>query len=135
MARQRPGFTIKNAIICDDIRKEDSGKYILIGVYGENITVSRFPFSSTFAFWISVMTHREGEILCQWKMTHDKLGDLSITDGKITIKKIEAESPIPLRQVPVQVHEAGVLSLKVRESEGRWRTVKSIPIRLGSEKS
>lgn len=130
MAKQSHSFSVKYAIVCDDIRKEDSGKFIFIGVYNENIIVPSFPFNMTLAFWMSVIAHKEGEILCQWKIKHDKVGDLSMTDGKLSINKAGEESSIVLRKVPVQVPEEGILSLYVRENEGRWRNVKSIRVSL-----
>ena len=128
MAKQSHSFTVKFAVVCDEIRREDSGKFIFIGVYGESIIVPDFPFAMTLAFWIVVIPHKEGEILCHWKLKHDKFGDLSMTDGKLSINKIEKESTISLRRVPVQLPEEGILTLQVRESGGRWRNVISIPV-------
>ena len=45
MARPKP-FTVRSAIVCDDIRREQNGKDILIGVYGGVIVVhDGFPAS------------------------------------------------------------------------------------------
>lgn len=135
MTRTRPSFTIKHVTVCDEIRREDSGKFILIGVYGENIIVPRFPLDMTLAFFMSIIPHKEGEISCQWKITHDKFGDLTVTEGKMLVKQKEKESLVALRRVPLQVPEDGILSLKVRENEGRWRNVKSMLITHSSEDS
>jgi len=43
MPRKKPKF--EYAIICDDIRQEVGNKTSLIGIYGREIFVSRFPFS------------------------------------------------------------------------------------------
>ncbi len=135
MAKQSHMLSVKHVIVCDEIRREDSGKYILIGVYSDNITVPRFPFDMTLAFWISAVPHKEGEIVCQWRLRHDKVGDLSMSEGKIAVIEKEKASIMPLRRVPVQLPQEGILSLQLREKGGRWRTVKNIPILPQSENS
>ncbi len=40
-----------NAIICDEVRTENTGKQIMIGVYPENIMVSEFPVSLLLGMW------------------------------------------------------------------------------------
>jgi hypothetical protein len=44
-------------ILCDDIRREDTGKLILIGVYQTNIVASHFPVE------LSLFVHAEGEVI------------------------------------------------------------------------
>ncbi|MER9300464.1 hypothetical protein NKI38_28895 [Mesorhizobium sp. M0621] len=36
-------FTLKSVIICEDARKEDNGKEMLIGVYNDVVVVGSFP--------------------------------------------------------------------------------------------
>lgn len=40
------------SIVCDDIRIEDNGKAIIIGVYVGDILVSEFPASLRLGFWV-----------------------------------------------------------------------------------
>src|SRR4051812_47095352 len=40
------------ALICDDIRTENTGKQILIGVYGDDIIVGMFPSVVVVALWM-----------------------------------------------------------------------------------
>jgi len=130
MAGQRPSFSVKHVIICDEIRREDTGKLIIIGAYADSINVPRLPFDMTLAFWISIVPKIEGEISCQWRLTHDKAGDLSVSEGTVKLGNVGNESPLVLRRVPVQLPKEGILSFQVREGEGRWRTLKKIPILL-----
>lgn len=49
---QIPNITLVHAIICDDIRREDNGKFILIGVYPEVIILSAIPAQITLSLWL-----------------------------------------------------------------------------------
>lgn len=45
---------VKNVIFCDEIRKEDNGKLIAIGIYSNDMAVNSFPYSSHMSFLIAV---------------------------------------------------------------------------------
>ena len=34
---------VNNIVICDDVRREDNGKHILVGVYGADIVPGALP--------------------------------------------------------------------------------------------
>jgi hypothetical protein len=42
-ASKRAELKIISVLICDDVRREENGKEILIGVYSGDIIVTRFP--------------------------------------------------------------------------------------------
>ena|ERR1700733_4642203 len=46
---------IRNVIVCDDIRREDNGKLILIGVYSDQILIDSFPAVLTFTIYCEIM--------------------------------------------------------------------------------
>lgn len=45
---------VRNVIFCDDIRTENNGKLIAIGIYSDNMSVPSFPFNGTMSFLIAV---------------------------------------------------------------------------------
>src|SRR5512139_3475912 len=45
---------VETVVLCDDIRQEANGKYLLVGVYGSNIVVRRFPVNIRLAVWLLV---------------------------------------------------------------------------------
>jgi hypothetical protein len=52
---QQPQFFHKLTLVCDDVRREDNGKLIIIGVYTPDIRVAQIPFvfpSLTFLQWL-----------------------------------------------------------------------------------
>ena len=56
-------------ILCDDIRREISGKDILIGVYARDIVVPQFPITLMFALWLEYFPDRMGEGLLSLRVS------------------------------------------------------------------
>jgi hypothetical protein len=46
-------FRVDGAIICDEIRREDTGKYLLIGVYAEGFALASFPGTATISVMVT----------------------------------------------------------------------------------
>lgn len=46
-------ITPLHAFVCDDIRVEDSGKHMMIGIYTGNIRASVFPTTLRLCTWLS----------------------------------------------------------------------------------
>lgn len=54
-------ITQKHAIVCDDVRQEIGGKWILIGVYTPDMTVPQIPFVlPTLSFFVWLESDRPG---------------------------------------------------------------------------
>ena len=43
MSAGKPEFKVRYGIVCDDLRIEDNGKQILIGIYNGGIVLNSFP--------------------------------------------------------------------------------------------
>jgi hypothetical protein len=61
MADSRPTLEVKYAIVCDDIRTEDNGKDIIIGVYNDKILVRSFPAALALSLWLHILPTKVGE--------------------------------------------------------------------------
>ena len=53
----KPPVKLDYAILCDDIRKEDNGKMMLIGIYSGDILVPTFPSKLP----LSMLLHGKGD--------------------------------------------------------------------------
>ena len=42
------------AVFCDDIRREESGKLILVGVYPKALSVEEFPNTLELSLWVKI---------------------------------------------------------------------------------
>lgn len=56
-----PEFKCHSVILCDDVRIEDSGKHLLIGVYTNGISVASFPANLLLSIWLNVSFDEIGE--------------------------------------------------------------------------
>jgi hypothetical protein len=60
MARRKPKF--ETGIVCDDIREEIGNKLTLIGIYEQEIFVSKLPYTfPKLCFFISCKNMKSGD--------------------------------------------------------------------------
>lgn len=117
------------AIVCDQVRREDNGKEILIGVYSSDILIPLFPATLLLAFWVQVSAQKAGsyDIEFRIKVNGKLAAELS---GKTAIKKGSAISSISTPQVPIEFRSIGTLGVEFREKSKRWKTISTLPVSL-----
>lgn len=132
MAKSALKLGIKSVIICDDIRREDNGKQMLIGIYVGSIEVSSFPINLALAIWIEHKPTAVGE-------TDIEVRFLGPSDAQLFHSSFHAKfhaterSSVGMGSIPLQFQGPGDLRFQVKESGGSWRTYRSIPVRLRDE--
>src|SRR5438874_2406821 len=71
----------KYTVICDEVRREDNGKMILIGVYNTVMIVPQIPFPMASLTFFSVYdVDRPGQWSMKFKLQHLETGH-SIAEG------------------------------------------------------
>ena len=125
-------FTIVSVIICDDIRTEQNGKHILIGVYGGDIVVSELPVTLPLAFWIEFLPKRAGEFRFDLRMeVPGSAPSLELNGIGATTTNLDPGSMV-LAPRPYVIQAEGRLQLQLRSSSvGRWKTFKAKQIMRG----
>lgn len=65
------GLEFRTVIVCDDIRKEVTGKEILIGVYSGEIVLPSFPSWFPASLWFEIETLEVGkyEVMVRFSLT------------------------------------------------------------------
>jgi hypothetical protein len=119
---------IRFGVLCDDVRREDNGKLLFIGVYGASVLVGGFPAALTFAnpIWFELKESFEGPV---WSQA--LLDDITITEAKGFARLTAGNPLLSIQPIPVEVPREGVLSFQLKFSEhGDWQTTLSVPIRL-----
>ena len=120
------GARLKFAILCDDGRREDNGKIMLIGIYGANIVIPVFPANLSLCLALFISADQEEEMPVQFKVNLN--GDV-ITDGGGTYKFAKADNIISLvPHIPVSAPSPGVLTLEVKFGDADWVTAVTIPL-------
>ena len=119
----------KNVIICDDVRTENNGKDIIIGVYIENIIVLKFPANVLLALWTQFFANRNGDILASFRVQKDK-NNLFFAKGVIQINDYKKITTMRIPGIPLHVDAEGMLVFQIREEKKKWITIKEIQINL-----
>lgn len=130
---------IDSVLICDDIRREDNGKAILIGVYIGNITLSSVPAGMMMSLWITgKMTGREIPIDLKVEIEAEEKNNCRTYEQKINVTNNEpdkktAEICIALMRIPVEINSEGTLKIKVKGQDSKaWKEITSKNIIIDS---
>lgn len=120
--------TIAAAFLCDDVRREDNGKMIAIGIYGNRIFVNAFPAILRLSALTNVSFPSAGR--------HSFKVRLSVGGEMRQEVTIEAEVRwsgsdwVPLPFEPVQFYKPNEVSLALELDNGKWRKFLTVPIEV-----
>ena len=130
-------LAIKHMIVCDEVRREDNGKRIIIGVYTNTILVPEFPFvlpsltffsfaraseSGDFPFEASLLLPQQDEpsTKAQGRMQIREIGDVQYT---LQFRNVKFKGPGICRLgVRIGEHEeivAAEISVQLRTKDGQ----------------
>lgn len=116
---------IASAIICDDIRVENTGKYLLIGVYVSNVLVRDFPSRLPLTFWTEVEPAKTGEFSAEMRVIN--VDDSSVLmNGQINFKFAKvATSAIAVPRISVEFQKPGSFEFQWKlDGTADWLAVK-----------
>lgn len=122
-------FKVKNAVLCEDIRTENNGKQLLIGVYLNDIRLSVPSAKISLAFWLQLAGFEEGETELNFRVRLDRktLGDGHV---KLSVTEPDESVTVPIRPQAfnLEVNRTLHFDLKFRDAS-RWKTILSSAIR------
>lgn len=99
------------ALFCDDIRREISGKQILIGLYSGDLIVETFPAEISFATWAKIFGLSKGEHTFTARIHHkdDEIG----LNGKGYIDKAEYPLILTMPGASLTVKSEGEMKFEI----------------------
>lgn len=121
-------FTFYKGIVCDDIRREISGKDIIIGVYQGAILVPRFPVNLLLSLWVHLDCAKPGTYQLNFRVMGPH--DVQYASGIIptVFQSIETGS-VTISGAPLQIQVAGDIDFQLQEPGREWQSVRKIPVR------
>ncbi len=119
---------IHNAIICDQVRKEDSGKHLLLGVYPIDILVPDFPSTIALVLWMQLYVDRNGAFDVEFRIQKDKK-IINRSKATISVKDHLHPATISLPPALIEIDGECTLSFQIREKNKRWKTAKELPVK------
>lgn len=117
---------IREVLVCDDIRREDNGKAILIGVYTGDMVFSNFPVNVRLSFWLQGRARKgAGAGQAQFKI------DVTQQDIEQAPTLVDAIFDAPpseiiggvlvFASVPITAKQPGRLVLSIKDDDdGKW---------------
>lgn len=121
---------VSSVVLCDDVRREISGKDILIGAYAGTIVVASIPFALRVALWVEIEATETGVLEIHLRITLDgkKPSDLKIAlliDRPATIAA-------PITNLNLNGDVEGKLQIEWSLDKIRWETVKTYEVVRGT---
>ena len=87
-------ITARYVLICDDVRREDNGKLIVLGMYLPDMSVTQIPFPMpTLTFLLNLESDRPGNFPFQFRLQHQETGTL-LAQGMGAIPVVNPQQPI-----------------------------------------
>lgn len=107
-------ITHKYTLICDDIRQENNGKLILIGVYPGTITVPHVPFQlPSLAFFQVFESDRPARLSFRMRLERMDIGQAVAEGMGMLMVQRPGVGVAPVRFAPVAVPVFGTYSFTV----------------------
>lgn len=114
-------LNFSSAVLCDYVRKEENGKYILIGVYTGNILLSEFHKEIALsAFLQGSLTEPKKDNQVSFRYQLDKK-EVALLGGTISNPKDNSEVTFNIPPVVVRPEGPCALKLSYKVKGGRWK--------------
>lgn len=97
----------KNTLVCDDVRVENTGKFIVIGLYTGPIGVPQIPVPVGVTFMHFMEADRPGRYSGRFRVEHLETGR-RLVEGQAQVQVINPQLPvIAAIKVPLQIDREG----------------------------
>jgi len=114
------------AIVCDDVRREDNGKLIFIGVYGDNIGLPEIPASLALCLVLFIETQEE---FSAQGTLRAMLDDKILSQAPIALGYKKGKSIVSFSGIPIVIEKPGNLIFELQiQGEERARILMTLPI-------
>jgi hypothetical protein len=126
-----PKLKVLQVVVCDEIRREITGKDFLIGVYSAGVVVPSFPAQLVLSFWIQFSADGVADSLpLEIKLMGD--GDLTFVhlQAILRIERIGLGA-IGIGPLPVILQIPTALRLQLKQEGGDWVTVQEVAVEKG----
>jgi hypothetical protein len=134
MAFVMPDLPVAEVVLlCDDVRREFSGKDIIIGVYSDEITVMSLPATLVFCLYIRARFPEKNK---NYEIEFRVLGDTGqqlIPIAKTTINSQNTpRSTISFGGIPLHIQSEGEVQFQWRPQAAEWITLVQLNVKQGA---
>jgi len=127
-------ITAKYILVCDDFRREDNGKFIIIGLYTPDMVVPQIPFvMPTLTFFMNLESDRPGNFGFRIRIQHQDSGTfMGQGMGMIPVQNPQAPIIMPIKIGGVVFNAIGLYGVSLEIDEQREPIVTTFNVQLGA---
>jgi len=125
-------FDVTAAVICDEIRREDNGKFLLIGVFSEGISVPAFPTTVNLSVLLVGIgsAHGAARLYVQVESVDGNslhVGmELGITFAETFERQVQC---LPLPPIALLVTKSTKFVISARSTpDSEWQPIRTFPV-------
>ena len=124
MSEKEPSADVLSVLLCDDTRREENGKDIIIGVYTGNVLVDRLPADLVLCLWIYFAVAGAGDLKREIRVINPSGEPIAGANISVTISGDgEGFGAITLRNMPLHLDRSGFYTFQWRKPKSRWTTI------------
>jgi hypothetical protein len=134
---RQPRVRFITALVADDIRREATGKEILIGVYTAKIIVASVGPGNGVILSISIVFEMPdiGDIPIEIEI---RSPSDDVTRMRVVLNVTETSVPtqinaVSMAAIPIPLFTEGAIIIRVRQYDGEWETIRTIPVIVNPE--
>ncbi len=124
-----PSKKIEYAIVCDDVRREDNGKLIIIGAYASDIGLSSKSANLRLSLLVAVRSETEHQTLVTARVMQDGKPIFEPKGGVKIRMPAKDIAMFSFGSIPVAIEAGKMLDFQVRFDQGRYRSACKIQVR------
>ena len=122
-----------HAVFCDDIRREITGKEILIGVYSNGLLLNRFPAPVMLSIWVPFSRDEpgSGEISLEFRVIDTDGHSVGYASNKINVaplSEISRYGSIALPGLPMLLAKPTTLTFQMKQYDKSWQDIASLNV-------
>ena len=114
------------AIVCDDVRREQNGKLILIGVYGNNIIVPSYPVTLKLSIVLAGHSDVSAQVPLKLRILQDA-NNYWEADGQMVFD-VAGAGLFPVGGLEFSVAKNTDIDIQTRVGRGRFKSIRKIQI-------
>jgi hypothetical protein len=120
---------LQHALFCDDVRMEQGGKSILIGVYDQQIMVTDFPASISICLWARFKINVMGIYVTEFNVIGER-GQQFVSPARteLDVRDISKCQDVTFRAANLSLTEPQMLRFQWRVQGDEWKEASSIRI-------
>jgi hypothetical protein len=106
-----------NAVFCDDIRQEVTGKFILVGVYGDELNMNTGPGTLPISIWLQLFGVEPGDHKARIsfrKHVGKQSTEIASADVDMNVLKSNSRIAISLPMIPIHIDSDCTLAVLVK---------------------